>query len=270
MKHLPMTLWLRAAGPAMAVMLDNEAGRYLIAPQPGAGAEAGRLDRMQQVDQVPLGRQIAAGQTLVATLEPGAGSVSLVIGFRRFWNGGEGQQPVDLHPGQNVITAERSGPIHVRHEGAPGAPEAALTLHCGKPLPLYVDGQTTPLGWAAELDAYRGAGIVQLVSARSLITLPRAVYDSAPMRDPVATFVLLDQIQAWSDDLAGLDGSTAPETPSPLRQRYLVDLTTRPGDPFWMYATDGFIGLRPENAADLTDPALLAQSWGIWHETGHV
>ena len=271
MKLLTLALVLSGSF-AQAATWDNEAGKYTLPPLPFAAAEAQRLDTDQREDQQPLGRTVQAGDllTLILPTLPGGVSADLTIGFREMWGPGPGQQVEPLARGQNTITASQSGPVFVRLNGI-GA-DVTFSLTGGQVIPLYVDAAMSAADWQAELAAHKGAEYVQLVGDRALITLPAHSYDAAPIPDPAASFAMINKVLQLEDDLSGLDGSTALDTPTPLRLHFLVDFRATAADRenFYMYATDGFIGMLPDNTGDLTNPDSLSQLWGIWHEVGHI
>lgn len=273
---LVMLAGLAFAPQAQAQMpqLDPQAGQYVIPPQPSADAEATRLDRTAWSDLVPLGRMAQAGDRLVVDLDdlPQGHNATLVIGFDQLWSSSPGKQEavIDGKAAQTVI-AEVDGPVYLRHIGAGDIP-LRLTLTGGDVLPMYVDGAMSRSDWRAVLATHPDAPFVQLLGARAIITLPASVYATDPVRDPAASFAAIDRMLGWQDDLSGLDGRSARDMPSPNRVHYLVDFTATAAerDQFYMYATAYFVGMLPDNTADLTDPDRLAQEWAIWHETGHL
>lgn len=271
MKGLAIALGLAAAS-AQAATWDNEAGNYALSPLPDAATEALRLDTDEREDQQPLGRMVQAGEGLTITLPDlsDAVSASLIIGFRPMWGVSQGQQVEPLRPGQSRITATQAGPVYLLLTGA--GPDVEFSLSGGKVIPLYVDGAMAAQDWQAELVAHKGAAFLQLVGDRAMITLTGQAYAAAPIPDPAASFAMIDQVLALQDDLSGLDGSAALDMPTPLRQHFVVDFRASAADRqnFYMYATDGFIGMLPDNTGDLTDPGKLAQEWAIWHEVGHI
>jgi hypothetical protein len=205
----------------------------------------------------------------IADLPQGV-DAALVIGFRPFWGVSQDQQVEGLGQGRTTVTAGQDGPVFLRLTGA-GA-DVDVSVQGGKPLPLYVDGAMTAGDWQAELAAHPGAEFVQLVGAHALVTLTADAYRRDPIPDPAASFAMIDRVLGLEDDLAGLDGSEPMNAPTPLRQHFIVDFRATAADRanFYMYATDGFIGMLPDNSGDLTDPAKLAQEWAIWHEVGHI
>lgn len=266
------------SAPALASTFDNESGRYVLDALPSADAEATRMDRMQLLDQQPAGRHVRKGETVIVTASdfPEDFYLAAMIGFRPMWGSTLGQQEQALDEGETRFVAEQSGPLYfafITPDEASAKPgRVTLEVVGGQPLPLFVDGRMDADDWQAELAAHARAPFVQLLGERALITLPAAVHAQAPVDDPQETFAAISQVLDLQDDLAGFDGSSPRDRRSPLRQHYLVDfrVSEKDRENFYMYATDGFIGMLADNTADLTDPAALRQRWGIWHETGHT
>jgi hypothetical protein len=275
--RLPLYLLLGAV-PAHASRLDNEAGQYVLDALPAAAAEARRMDRMELSDQQPAGRHVRRGESLTVTVGgmPRGHALELRIGFLPMWGSDLDQQVQELTEGSTRVVAEQSGPIAFvfsAPEGSMAAPrKVTVRVAGGQPLPLYVDGHMDADDWADELARHPRAPFVQLIGVRAMITLPAAVHARAPVDDPVETFAVIDEMLDLQDQLAGLDGSTPRDRPSPLRVHYLVDsrASARDREGFYMYATDGFVGMLDDNFTDLTDPDTLREAWGIWHETGHT
>ncbi len=269
------TLALSVAA-AHASHIDNEAGSYAFTSLPKPDAEAQRTNSMPLSDQQPLGRYARVGDVLDIMVSglPADHEASIMLGFRSMWHSSLDQQEIPLHEGTNRFTAEQDGPLFIRFmapEGEQNATaELALSVSGGKPLPLYIDGQTTPSGWKAQLADYATAPFVQFVGHHAMITMPTTVLRKYPVPNPPATFEVIDKVLVLEDDLAGFDGSTPRDTRSPLRHHFVVDFRASDDAPYYMYATYEFIGLRPDNTEDLTNPFSLRQAWGIWHELGHT
>lgn len=126
--------------------------------------------------------------------------------------------------------------------------------------------------WQDELIRHKGAAFVQLIGLRVLNTLTRDAYARDPVPDPAASLAAIDRVLRLQHDLCGQDGSGPLNNPTALRLHFIVDFRASAADRqlFYMYATNGFIGLLPDNSGDLTNPALLLRAWGIWHEVGHI
>ena len=264
--------------PARALHLDNEAGEYVLEALPSAATEARRMDRMELSDQIPAGRYLQQGETLTISVSglPAGHDLEARVGFLPMWGSDQDQQVEPLDEGSTRFVANQDGPlafVFTAPDGhAASLGEVSVEVIGGRALPLYLDGTMDAEDWLDELDRHGGAPFVQLVGDRALITLPSAVHARAPIDDPAASFVAIDEMLALQDELAGLDGRSARDRPTPLRVHYLVDFraSARDREGFYMYATDGFIGMLDDNAHELTDPEQLRTSWGIWHETGHT
>jgi Peptidase M60, enhancin and enhancin-like len=255
-----------------ATVIDAKAGTAEVDPQPDANAEALRLDRRPWADEVPLGRFVEKGARLRLSLlsAPPKGELTLLIGFRPMWSGGPdiAEYPLTGRGPWDIDDAV-SGPVFLRHIGK-GAP-VQVQIEGGTVLPLYQQGITSSQEWNARLSDHGDAPFVQLLGPRSIITLPMDVLRRTPIPNPKATLAMLDRILGWEDELSGLDASSGTHAPSPNRMHFLVDTLATKADraQFYMYAGDRFIGMLDDNTGDLTDPALLARNWAIWHEIGH-
>lgn len=263
---------------ASASTFDNESGRYELSALPEAAEEAERMGRMELCDQHPAGRHVRKGEIIVITTAelPEGFYLDALVGFRPMWGSRQDQQVVPLGDGETRFVADQDGPLFFRFNPPQGEGmrpgKVTVRLRGGQPLPLYVDGHMSASAWRAELAAHAQAPFVQLVGEQAMITLPSAVHARDPVVDPRATFAAINEMLDLQDELAGLDGQTPRDQPSPLRQHYLVDfrVSAKDRESFYMYATDQFIGMLPDNTSDLTDPNALRERWGIWHETGHT
>jgi hypothetical protein len=276
---LATSLWILGIGAAPALELDNEAGVYRLTALPDAVAESRRTNRMQWSDQVPAGRHVRRGEVLTIHTEglPAGHTLAATIGFLEISNREEGQQVEPLGEGAVEIRAEQGGPLFFKFTTPRGqldsGGEVEVRVEGGNPLPLYVDdGSMDASEWQDELAEHGRAPFVQLLSDRAVITLPTRAHASNPIDDPAETFATINEVIDRQNELAGFDGGTPRDIPSPLRLHYLVDFGVSLADreSFYMYATDQFVGMLDDNFGELTDPRLLRREWGIWHETGHM
>lgn len=276
---LALSLWILGSGTAVALELDNEAGVYRLSALPDPESEARRTDRMQWSDQVPAGRHVRRGDVLTiraSGLSRGH-ALAATIGFLPLSNTEQGQQVQPLREGSTQVRATQGGPLYFRYTTprgqlrSPG--EVEIRVEGGQPLPLYVNDGTMDAGdWQQELSAHRAAPFVQLIGDQALITLPSRAHARNPIRDPAKSFATIDSVLDRQNQLAGFDGRSPRDLPSPLRIHYLVDfgVTLADRENFYMYATDQFVGMLDDNFGELTDPRLLRREWGIWHENGHM
>jgi len=263
---------------ACASEFDNVAGRYTFNSLPTPAAESRRMNSNELSDQQPAGRYVNTGENLtirVSGLRKGYHATA-VVGFRQMWGSEEQQQDVPLRNGDNALTADQTGPLFIRFNAPDGAQDTSakidVTVSGGNILPLYVDGQTSAIAWQSQMKAYPRAPFLQLFSPHSMVTLTSGAYRRAPIADPAETMHEIENVLALETTLAGFDDSGPKDRRSPLRQHYLVDYRSPPSldDAYYMYASNQFIGMRPDNTGDLTDPARLRTQWAIWHETGHT
>lgn len=266
------------SGALSASTFDNEAGRYRLTALPDAVAEAERMDRMQLCDQQPAGRHVRKNERITITVGdlPDGYTLDALIGFQPMWGSQLDQQEEQLDAGETQFRADQDGPLYFRFIAPDGADarraSVSISVDGGRPLPLYVDGTMSAKDWTRELAAHADAPFVQLLGNQALITLPTPVHEADPIIDPRATFAAIDDVIDLENELAGFDGGTRRDQPTPLRVHYLVDFraSKRDRENFYMYATDQFIGMLDDNTSDLTDPEKLRREWGIWHETGHT
>ncbi|MCL8000473.1 M60 family metallopeptidase [Brucella sp. 21LCYQ03] len=261
---------------ASASEFHNEKGSYSVNFLPDATIEQKRMNSFRLSDQQPLGRFVEQGEKVEVNVEGLSDDLFLAatVGFHPMWDQSTDQQEEPLHNGKVKFTARQNGPLFFKltsaSEDIQDDADVKVSVTGGMPLPLYVEGQTSTEDWNRQLAAYANAPFVQLLSKRSMITLPMADHNRHPITDPHASFEAIDKIIEMEDELAGFDSSTPRDVPSPLRRHFLVDFMAPADAPFYMYATDESIGLRPNSFTDLTDPARLEKAWGIWHELGHT
>jgi hypothetical protein len=261
---------------ASASEFHNEKGTYSLQPLPDATIEQKRTDSFRLSDQQPLGRFVKQGEDVEIDVEGLSDDLYLAatVGFHPMVGQSTDQQVEPLHNGHARFNAQQDGPLFFKltssTEDIRERRDVKVKITGGMPLPLYVEGQTSTQEWNRQLAAYANAPFVQLFSKRSMITLPMADHKRHPITDPHANFEAIDKIIEMEDELAGFDGSTSRDVPSPLRHHFLVDFMAPADEPFYMYATDEVIGLRSDNFTDLTDAVQLEKAWGIWHELGHT
>lgn len=261
---------------ASASDLHNETGTYILHPLPDAAVEQKRTDSFRLSDQQPLGRYVKQGEYVEINTEGLTDDLdfTVTVGFLPMWDQTQDQQVEPLHNGQVRFKAEQDGPLFFKlisdGKKTHAQTHVKVKVSGAMPLPLYVEGQTTTEEWKQQLSAYADAPFVQLISKRSMITLPMADHKRQPITDPRGSLAAIDKIIGMEDELAGFDSKTPRDEPSPLRRHFLVDFIASEDEPFYMYATHEIIGLRSDNFTDLTDPVQLHKSWGVWHELGHT
>jgi Peptidase M60, enhancin and enhancin-like len=260
---------------ASAAQFDNENGFYSLSPLPSAVSEATRMDRMKLCDQQPAGLYVRKGDLLTFDVDeiPEGAELSVHIGFRPMWNVAQDQQKKRLPVGTARLVANQNGPVFFRYiSPRKNEKEVEIQVSGGTALPLFVSAEMSAQDWQQELERHADAPFVQLFDDKAMITLPMKTYLRNPIADPAQSLAMVDNVIDLQNQLAGFDGSTTLNMPSPLRQHYLEDfrVSKKDREDFYMYATNEFIGLLNDNASDLTDPAELKTKWGIWHETGHV
>ncbi len=266
---------LCTASASATSALNNESRRYVLEPLPSVAGEAARMDRMELSAEQPAGLFLRKGQRLtVSTTGLTSGHLLAVrVGFPVMFSDNNRPQVTTLTSRARTIVANQDGPVSFSYTGPNDSiAQVSVAVTGGSPLPLYIRGQMTTQGWKQELKRNRAAPFVTLVSDRSMITLRMRTYRQHPIPNPDATFATVNQVIGWEEQLAGFDGSSAANTPTRLRVNYVEDIYSTKADQqkFYMYATSGMIGMLASNTQDLTNPKLLSNLWGIWHETGHT
>ncbi|HAT4519411.1 TPA: S-layer protein [Serratia marcescens] len=236
------------------------------------------MDTMQLSDQQPAGKYVSANDKIILNIQnlSKEQSLYLTIGFNKMYDSGIPQQENELKNGYNEVISSQDGPIFFRLTESKydinKINGVKIKMTGGKNLPLFIYGSSTNADWKKELSIYKNAPFVQLLSNRVIITLPSKVHASNPITEPSSTFSMIHSILDFQSELSGFDGIEIQDRPSPLRHHFLVDFrsSNKAKEEFYMYATDEFIGMLPENAAELTNPKKLSYSWAIWHEIGHT
>lgn len=279
MRKIIFIAFLLMYNSSFAASIDNAKGVYVIMPLPSASAEAKRMDRtMQLSDQQPSGRYLRAGESLTVSVRGVLSTQQLwiTVGFSPMYGIEQYQQEVRINNGVNTFVAEQDGPFFFRltssDELINTKSNVKIEVYGGRPLPLFVEGTSDVSEWQNQLLIYQDAPFVQLISHRAILTLPMNVHNNAPIENPESTLATINYILDLQNNLAGFDGLTLRDNVTPLRNHFLVDFRASEADreQFYMYATDGFIGMQSYNTQDLTDPRLLSTEWGVWHEVGHT
>lgn len=262
---------------AIGSTLNSIDGRYVLHPLPEERAEAERMDRIFTLSsQVPIGRYVRKGDRLTIRAEGKREdeALSIHIGFQPMFGVELDQHTLQLKNGPTVLVSEQDGPVFLSLT-TPAKTESHpvfVSVNGTQPLPFFVSGESTLSNWHEQISQYGEAPFVQLLSQRSIVTLPMDVYRQHPIDNPQASLSMIDKIIELQDELAGLDGVKNIDEPTPLRNHFLVDFraSKKNRELFYMYATSGFIGMKPDSIGDLVDPERLSKEWGIWHELGHT
>ena len=235
------------------------------------------------MDYQPSGVHARRGEAISIVVDGMTDSpdrLMVLIGpMNEFWRADARDDPqlVPVGGGSVDFTATRNGLIYFRYADSGYNAQVLPTIDVritrgGRPVPLYVEGQTSASEWRARVAELADAPYVEIVGPRVAITATRDVYAKSAHADPADIVGILETILASYDALSGLDGSSALHAPSPLRVHYQQDSVTPQSvwdDGVYMYATDYFVGVPGENMGDLLDVDTLRKAWSIWHETGH-
>lgn len=264
--------------PATNAYYDTNNKIYSFYPYPSAAEEADRLKNNKFVDYHPSGLYVRKGETIKIALE-GVDALSIVVGPPYIsFSGGPTDNSV-------YVTAQKSGSgfsspadgmmyfRHITHSFTKAARATVKVLAGGKPVPLYIAGQTSLSEWRQMLATYKNAPFVEMVNDKAMITVTRTHYDSSVQADPAEIFAITDKIIDAYNELSGLaNNNDTINRPSPLRVHYLDDYFSKPAEVAnaYMYATDYMIGMPDSSSLDLLNPKTLKSAWSIWHETGHL
>ncbi|SAK44194.1 hypothetical protein AWB79_00789 [Caballeronia hypogeia] len=263
---------------------DNENRRYHLSAYAPDAIEADRLGGFRWTDYHPSGLYVSKGESVVIDVQGLAddGPDGLVVmvgnknGFFRRQPAGDPQMILATE-GRNTFTASRDGLLYFEYVDS-GFNERPLTSidvtvrEGGRPVPFYVEGVTTLAAWRAMLQRHADAPLIEMVGARTMFTVARAMYDKAGASDPAALLGYVERIMGYHDELSGLDGASALDMPSPLRVHFVQDTISTHDDlqNAYLYATYYMIGLPLNSAAETLLQPAKSDEWGVWHEMGHM
>ncbi|KQO81126.1 hypothetical protein ASF17_13500 [Frigoribacterium sp. Leaf263] len=252
---------------------DDSSTSVLVHGLGSASAAQARENRsMRHSDLQPTGRFAAAGDELTITVPEGAPAVSVTIGLigvHEKFNGGveRGQWSQTLAPGPTLITSPLDGMVHLVSTDEGGS--ADVVVEGGRPVPVFVAGQTTNTGLRAEMARLADAPFVQVIGDRFFgdfqTHFTGTVIVQVDMEDRVAD---LDRMIEITNDTYGLrDDGTGLSRKAPHRI-YVAAPDTSGG---YANATHGRVTfpVRSGAAGDLFRMASH-DLWGWWHEVGHT
>jgi hypothetical protein len=157
--------------PTSIRLSDDDASTTVLVHGLGsASAAQGRENRsMRHSDLQPTGRFAAEGDVVTITVPEGAPALSVTIGLigvHAKFNGGanRGQWTQALTPGSNTITSPLDGMVHLTSTVEGGS--ADVVIEGGRPMPVFVAGQTTNTELRAEMARLSDAPFVQVVGER--------------------------------------------------------------------------------------------------------
>jgi hypothetical protein len=252
---------------------DDASSTVLVHGLGSASAAQARENRsMRHSDRQPTGRFAANGDVLTVTVPDGAPTMSIAIGLigvHAAHNGGvdRGQWSAALKPGVNTITAPLDGMVHLTSTADGGS--ADVVIEGGRPVPVFVAGQTTNEALRAEMARLADAPFVQVVGDRFFGDFQTDKTGTVIATADVATRVAeLDRAIEVTNRTYGLrDDGTG--------------LARKAGHRIYVAAPDtsgGYANATHERvtfpvgtgaAADLFRAAADDQ-WGWWHEVGHT
>lgn len=257
---------------------NNYQKEYTLKSVTEAKTESQRTHRMIICDHQPSGLYIRKGETLTFTVRDLQADYRLeaMIGFKPTWGSHNTNQVAVLQNGTNTVLANQEGVLFftfVKSSGYDFNPTyVKVSVKGGKAFPLFYVNRSNLANWQNDLRTMTDAPFVQLVSDLALVTIPYQAYMKNPAQNLYSTFKAMHQVIDGEDDLAGFDHSSTENIRTNNRVHYLVDVFATEEDRkrYYMYATGYLVGIKDNNFQELTDPKLLREGWGIWHETGHT
>jgi hypothetical protein len=260
--------------PTSIRLSDDDASTTVLVHGLGsAGAAQGRENRsMRHSDLQPTGRFAAEGDVLTITVPEGAPALSVTIGLigvHAKFNGGanRGQWSQALTPGSNVIASPLDGMVHLTSTVEGGSSD--VVIEGGRPMPVFVAGQTTNTELRAEMARLSDAPFVQVVGERFFGDFQADATGTVIVRvDMEGRVAELDRMIEITNDTYGLrDDGTGLARKAPHRI-YVAAPDTSGG---YANATHGRVTFPVSSGAagDLFRAARY-DLWGWWHEIGHT
>ncbi|SAL27084.1 hypothetical protein AWB74_01176 [Caballeronia arvi] len=263
---------------------DNMNRRYHLSAFAPDAIEADRLRGFRWTDYHPSGLYVSKGESVVIDVsglaDDGPDGLIIMVGNK---NGFFKRQPAGdpqmilATEGRNEFVASRDGLLYFEYidSGFNERPRRSIDVSVregGRPAPFYIEGTTTPGEWRAMLQRYADAPLIEMVGRRTMFTVARTMYDKSGAADPAALLGYVQRIMGYHDEVSGLDGSSALDTPSPLRVHFVQDAISTHADlqDAYLYATYYMIGLPLNSAAETLLKPAKADAWGVWHELGHM
>ncbi|SAK46673.1 hypothetical protein AWB75_00963 [Caballeronia catudaia] len=263
---------------------DNVNRRYHLSAFAPDAIEADRLRGFRWTDYHPSGLYVSKGESVVIDVsglaDDGPDGLVIMVGNK---NGFYKRQPAGdpqmilATEGRNEFIASRDGLLYFEYidSGFNERPRRSIDVSVregGRPAPFYIEGTTTPGEWRAMLQRYADAPLIEMVGRRTMFTVARTMYDKSGAADPAMLLGYVERIMGYHDEVAGLDGSSALDTPSPLRVHFVQDAISTHAElqDAYLYATYYMIGLPLNSAAETLLKPAKADDWGVWHELGHM
>jgi len=260
--------------PTSIRLSDDDASTTVLVHGLGSASQAqGRENRsMRHSDRQPTGRFASNGDTLTVTVPDDAPAMSIAIGLfgpHAAYNDGadRGQWSSALTPGVNTITAPLDGMVHLTSTVEGGS--ADVIVEGGRPVPVFIAGQTTNEALRAEMTRLADAPFVQVIGDRFFGDFQTDATGTVIVRVDMETRVAeLDHAIEVTNRTYGLrDDGTGLARKSGHRI-YVAAPDTGGG---YASATHERVNfpVRTGAAGDLFR-ASADDQWGWWHEVGHT
>ena len=263
---------MRLAKPKDAKDAKGVLERYVVTvpPKPSVNQErTWKRDGFAWSPFQPTGQSVQQGQIFNVYLESASNAPKpklLIVNFRNYdWND---QARVPLQPGRNVIVAPKNGLLYLDNScDDPAMNNEPSVVHFEKtvPFPFYQHGKTTPEEWAEMKREPNSAGMLELCSGRVLITITEEIAKKQ-VKNPQKLCAAFEELM---DVYARLLGFGKDEPPPHGIPKNLIHITEVTGD--CLYATEYRTAFSSNNMYFVLDPRLIwNDSWGTWHEIGHM
>lgn len=276
-----------AAG--LSPQASESAVQIELGQSPSATYEAARLQQsIRNTDFTATGLYAPAQAMLKVrvegTLDNRVAVAYLLIGtYSRYHDYTWAPQSVELHAGDNAITASAAGGlVYVRYIGANppfDTQRLKLTFEQGfVKAPFYILGSTSAGDWAQQLATRTASPDVVMQSRRTTMVYSRANALKWQSYDQDLVLRTADTIMDAEDAISGIDGTGPQHTANPnkiLMTEAPAAYTLAMGA--GAYATDYRVAFSPENLTAAFTPAIAGDAanpnntaWGTWHELGHL
>lgn len=242
---------------------------FLVSSLPTAESERVRLDQgWRPSDFVPTGWYAKANSKIVINLEQTTGSSrpTLLIGTYNKEGSSGVVQSVELSPGNNNITATKSGLLFIRYVGNEGQNKSTVKIVSGVvPAPFYKAGVTTKEEWRRMLNVFTQSPDAVLYGGKIIIVVNRKAAIDAVANDQELLLSNANRIWTYENEISGLDNSSPTHKPN-VHNHLMTDHAL--SSPYMAAFHHGTFYNASSAIQVLVNPNQL-NGWGPWHEIGH-
>ncbi|AMM20417.1 hypothetical protein AX769_09970 [Frondihabitans sp. PAMC 28766] len=272
---------IATAGPALASGKSLQVGgssSVALVEATGDAARAVTAENrwFRHTDLQPTGRFVKAGQKLTVDVPAGSEGLEMAIGLygvHSSQNAGKdvGMKTTALKPGVTQVTAAVDGMVYL--ENRAGATDAVVEIAGGQPVPTWVEDETTRADFDRQLEAWKTAPYVEVVSDRILVDFQASVGRPGLSGATKSVDALIDRWDTAvevSNDTYGLTENATGRAHKHGQRMYISNPDTGAG---YASATNDRITFQNDtNAAkELIEYGLAKKNhWGFYHEVGHT